>query len=281
MRLTGGAPWTSAGLELALDGTRPRTDWVERVAGVTARVRRALGVGRAGHTAHIRPKEKLVTHHWWKIIVALNILVAGVASAQGSPDTADTTADTTAVSADSTTTADSTAAPADASDGEVHLKDRQVHDSRPLSASILAYAPWWYGFGIGAIGAFEIPIVPDGFIPALNDQISLEPAFMFARVSYFSSLVGVDSDTALLYRPSLAGMWSFHISSKLRVFGAFSLGLTHVSRKYELAGTKVDTSDNYVYAELSGGVFFKLTDKLALRGEAGWQGLRGGLTILL
>jgi len=218
-----------------------------------------------------------VTHPWWKIIVALNMLVAGVASAQEAPAAEETSTEEATVAADADTSTDTS----DAGDGEVRLKDRSVHDSRPMSASILGYLPWWYGIGVGAIGAFEIPIVPDGFIPALNDHISIEPAFMIARVSYFSSLAGVDSDTAILYRPSIAGMWSFHISSKLRVFGAFSLGLTHVSRKYEISGTKYDPSYNYFYGELSGGVFFKLTDKLALRGEAGWQGVRGGLTILL
>jgi len=223
-----------------------------------------------------------VTHHWWKIIVALNLLVAGVASAQEAPAAEGTsTEEASTEEASVATDGDSTDAPTETGEGEVQLKDRSVHDSRPMSGSILGYLPWWYGIGIGAIGAFEIPIVPDGFIPALNDHISIEPAFMIARVSYFSSLAGVDSDTAILYRPSIAGMWSFHISSKLRVFGAFSLGLTHVSRKYEVAGTKYDPSYNYFYGELSGGVFFKLTDKLALRGEAGWQGVRGGLTILL
>ena len=56
------------------------------------------------------------------------------------------------------------------------IKDRSVHESRPMGVSAMAYIPWWYGIGIGINTRFEIPIVKDGFISSINDQISLEPS---------------------------------------------------------------------------------------------------------
>ena len=57
------------------------------------------------------------------------------------------------------------------------LFDTALGKKRPMMASVfvgLPYGEFYYGFGVGFAGRFYIPIVPDGFIPQINDEFGLE-----------------------------------------------------------------------------------------------------------
>jgi len=157
------------------------------------------------------------------------------------------------------------------------LKDASPKQ-RPLGISVMAWVPWWYGFGIGAKGGVEIPLAHDGFLPSVNDSFSLEPSLSIAHVDYGLFATSVSTIHIL---PALAGIWSFHFSERLRLYGAVALGYGIVTYDGESSSYYEDYGFNYFYTELNGGIGFKVSDAIALRGEVGWHGLRGGLQIQL
>jgi hypothetical protein len=150
--------------------------------------------------------------------------------------------------------------------------------SRPLGISLMAWVPWWYGFGIGGKAGVELPIAPNGFISSINDSVSLEPSFSVAYVDYgiLSSSVGT-----IHLVPALAGIWSFHLSQDFRVYGAIALGYSIVSHTGGTNGYYDNFGFNYFYAEFNAGIGYALSSAFALRAELGWHGLRGGIQILL
>jgi hypothetical protein len=157
------------------------------------------------------------------------------------------------------------------------IRDASEH-RRPFTLSVLAYVPWWYGVGIGARVGFEIPIVHDGFIPSLNDSISLEPSFAFAY-STWNTFSYYDDLHALRYTPALAALWSFYFSPKFRVYGSVNLGYTIVSYTGDQGGYDFSNED-YFYYEICAGLFYDFSQHLSVRAEVGWQALRGGLAVL-
>jgi hypothetical protein len=75
--------------------------------------------------------------------------------------------------------------------------------------------------------------------------------------------------------PAVAGLWSFHLSDEFRVYGSVLLGFGIFT-----GDIYNDDDINYFYFELAVGVFYKLVDAIALRGEVGWRAARGGIAIL-
>jgi hypothetical protein len=163
---------------------------------------------------------------------------------------------------------------------EGSIKDISVH-RRPMALSMMAFVPWWYGIGIGPSLAFEIPIVHDGFIPRVNDQFSIEPSFSFAYTTWRDSYDYYNDDFALMFRPAVAALWSFHFSSKLRAYAEVNIGYTRVNHKYDVSGTGFDVGYNYFYGELNVGMFYNFSQRLSLRAEMGFMGLRTGLALLI
>jgi hypothetical protein len=158
--------------------------------------------------------------------------------------------------------------------GDIH--DLSAHE-RPKTASGLLYVPWFRGIGIGLKLGVEIPIVPEGFIPRLNDSISIEPAFSIAYTNYYAY-----SDVSTTnYVAAVGGLWSFWLKSDLRVYGAVNLGVNIYSYHWDHGNNGHADNNVEPYVELAGGVFYKLNERVALRGEVGWYGPRGGVSIYL
>jgi hypothetical protein len=160
------------------------------------------------------------------------------------------------------------------------ITDRSTHDSRPMGISAMIYAPWYYGFGIGVTGRFEIPIVNDGFIPQINDQISIEPSL---ALGYRARNYGWAGERLRFFDivPAVYGMWSFHITSKFRPYAAIGLG-------YDI-GIWLDDEDDYpgrdvtahfFYWDTAVGLFYKFSESGAFRAEIGNQGPKVGLSVL-
>lgn len=153
------------------------------------------------------------------------------------------------------------------------IKDTSDH-RRPMTLSLMAYIPWWYGIGIGFSTAFEIPIMHNGFLPNVNDSFSIEPSFGFAYVDYYS---GWDDDYALLFRPAVAALWSFYLKENLRVYGIVNFGYTRVNRYWNDRVGDVSRGYNDFYGEAGAGVVWNFAERWAVRGEVAFHGIRGGI----
>jgi len=154
------------------------------------------------------------------------------------------------------------------------LHDTTEHE-RPMTASAMLYVPWIYGIGIGGKFGFEIPVAKNGFIPKLNDSVSIEPSLSMAYTSWY----GLDSSHGALFLPAVSGLWNFHLKPDLRVYGAVNVGVNIYSIKWDgLYNDNGRHSYFRPYVELAGGVFWKFNDRMALRGELGWYGPRGGIS---
>ena len=163
-----------------------------------------------------------------------------------------------------TTTPKSGAAPA-ASTGSLpaDVQPDSIRDSRaktrPSELSVMAYLPWYYGFGIGATARYSIPIVQNGFISTLNNSVSLEPGIGIEFSSYAGS-------SYTLVTPYVVGTWNFYFSDALRAYGGIGVGW-HIG-SYGGLGAYIDG--------VVGG-YYKLGSGLTLRGEVGYGGPKIGL----
>jgi hypothetical protein len=165
------------------------------------------------------------------------------------------------------------------------IKDNAGHH-RPMTGSLMLATPWRYGFGVGFTGAFEIPIVHNGFISAINNSVSIEPFLTIGWSSYNHAynLYNEDDFHAWTYTPGVAGLWSFYFSPKLRVYGAVRLGVTIISPSYDGPNNnnvKFDNDTDFFF-EVAPGVVYSLNERIALRADVGWwSGIKGGIAILL
>ncbi len=163
-------------------------------------------------------------------------------------------------------------------DGDGSIRDRSEHASRPLGVSGMLYIPWYHGIGIGLNARVEIPIVKDGFISSINDQVSLEPSLglAYSSSSYAFGLL----DERLKYlniTPAIYGMWSFHITPKFRPYGAIGLGYNiGMWLNDDIVGLS-GKNNNFFYWDLAVGCFYNISERFSLRGELGAQGPKFGL----
>jgi hypothetical protein len=159
------------------------------------------------------------------------------------------------------------------------IKDTSEH-RRPMALSAMAFVPWWYGIGIGASLAFEIPIVHNGFIPGINDSFSIEPSFSFAWTTWRGTRRYFDDDHGLLFRPAVAALWSFYFKPNLRAYAELNIGYARVNRSYESASRTYTYGYNYFYGELNVGMFYNVHKNIALRAEVGFYGMRAGAAFM-
>jgi hypothetical protein len=155
------------------------------------------------------------------------------------------------------------------------IKDPGPHE-RPMTLSALAEIPWWHGIGIGIGARFEIPLLKNGPIKSLNNQISIEPAFTVGYYRAYGSYLVTDDHLGVVYfAPMVYGLWSFHFNERFRAYGGFgmgaSIGVPQTSSKY------VDVGDEtYFRFDPVVGLFYKLGNTVALRAELGGYGPKFG-----
>ena len=142
----------------------------------------------------------------------------------------------------------------------------------------MAYVPWWYGIGVGAMVRYEIPIVKNGFIPAINDQFSLEPALGLGWQRGYDSYCHRVGDCGAygergIITPAIYGVWSFHITSKFRPYAAIGMGVD----------IGIDSDDDWYYHNTSNfcfdtavGMFYRFSAPVGLRAEIGSGGPKVG-----
>lgn len=146
------------------------------------------------------------------------------------------------------------------------LKDDSPQD-RPMMVSFFTGFLWdhfiSYGFPLVLGGRFYFPIVPNGFIPSLNDEFGIEGGldllFLFGNSTYAGFGIPVEA------------LWAFHFSPSFNAYA--KLGFEF--------GTVFNSSRSYGgfwwdFRSLV-GIRFRLTDLLYLRAEAGYPLIMGGL----
>jgi hypothetical protein len=177
------------------------------------------------------------------------------------------------------------ASAASAQDGGGSIKDRSAH-TRPMSISAMLYlSPWYNGLATGVVGRFEIPIVPDGFIPAINDQFSLEPSLGLGYRSWDRgwNYNGRNDDLTFFdITPALYATWSFHINPKFRPYAAIGLGYTiGIWMNDDDYDDDVDVDASDFYVDTTVGLFWNFSEYVWLRAELGWGGPKVGLAFAL
>lgn len=158
------------------------------------------------------------------------------------------------------------------------IKDRGRH-TRPMDLSILGYLPWYLGLGVGVNVRFEIPIVPDGFIPAINDQFSIEPSFSVG----FRARKYRREDDRLRYldiTPAVYGVWSFHITPKFRPYGALGIGYDVGIWLNEDDFDGRDPTPGFFYWNTAVGLFYNFSPRASFRAEVGPQGPMAGFALI-
>lgn len=159
------------------------------------------------------------------------------------------------------------------------IRDTSSHH-RPMALAVMAYVPWIYGIGIGLSTAFEIPVVHDGFIRSINDAFSIEPSFGFAYLDYYDDADADAGDYALLFRPAVAGKWSFYLQERLRVYALLNFGYSRVNHYWDAAAVSYKDGYNHFYGEPGAGVEWMFSAHGALRAEIAPHGLRSGVSVL-
>ena len=169
------------------------------------------------------------------------------------------------------------AAPQSGSSRPGAIRDTSAH-TRPMGISGMLYLPWYYGIGIGLNARFEIPVVHDGFIPAINDQFSIEPSL---SLGYRSRKYGWADDRLTFFdiTPAVYGTWSFHITPKFRPYAALGLGYD-IGIWLNDSDYARDVTAGFFYWDTAVGLFYSFSPHVAFRGELGAQGPKAGLSVL-
>jgi hypothetical protein len=156
---------------------------------------------------------------------------------------------------------------AHAQEGEAgSLRDASFH-ARPQMVSIFTGFQLNrfvnYGFPLTIGGRYYFPIVPNGFIPSLNDEFGIEGGldllFLFGHKTFFGFGVPVDA------------MWDFHFSPKFDAYGKLGFLFGNMfGSGYRYGGFWFDFRPAV-------GMRFKINDVLYFRAEAGYPVIMAGL----
>jgi hypothetical protein len=146
------------------------------------------------------------------------------------------------------------------------LRDESPQD-RPQMVSVftgfLVDSFLSYGFPLVVGGRYYFPIVPNGFIPSLNDEFGLEGGldllFLFGNDTFFGFGIPVDA------------LWDFHFTPSFDAYFkvGFEIGTLFSSRN-SVGGFWWDFRPSV-------GMRLRLNDALYFRVEAGYPSIMAGL----
>ncbi len=150
------------------------------------------------------------------------------------------------------------------------INDRSPQHRRQM-ISVFVGIPWQYfgyGFPFSVGGRYYIPIVHDGFIPALNDSFGIEfGADFFGTVGPYYGFGGFIS-------LPVEAMWQFHLTRDFSAYGKLGFALqVHFGQNYFGNNAAYLTGD--LIADV--GIIYKVSDVMSLRAELGYNGAKIGL----
>jgi hypothetical protein len=147
-------------------------------------------------------------------------------------------------------------------------RDQQLSVFLGLPSSI-----WYYGFGLGVGARYYIPILHDGFIPAVNDEFGIEFGADFTGAfgyGYFLPIVDIPVEV----------MWNFHFTQNFSAYAKVGIAfeLQFYGSNYYLGRNNLYFTVNPVTAV---GLFYKFSNTLSLRAEVGYPWIKVGLAFAL
>lgn len=146
--------------------------------------------------------------------------------------------------------------------------------TRSMQLSFFAGIPWGSYFYCGAYGGcgfplelgarFNIPVVPNGFVPMLNDSFDIEFGADFDL--YFGGLVGFG------IIPVVSARYTFYLLPNLWVYPKLEFGVGIIG----YPGYAVFPRFHWNFLA---GVGYNITQKISLRAEVGYYALKVGIGI--
>jgi len=160
-------------------------------------------------------------------------------------------------------------------EGPGSLKDPGPH-TRPMMISLFTGIPWGYyssyGFPFSIGGRFLLPIVPDGFIPSVNDEFALEFGLDFNFVFISNDYGYWDESTIFGVMFPIEAMYDFHFTPMFDAYVKAGLQFGADFSDYLHDGFWV-TAISVV------GMRLWFSDSLAFRAEAGWPWIKAGIAL--
>ena len=120
-------------------------------------------------------------------------------------------------------------------------------------------------FGIGISGIFGYPILPEGFLPSVNESFHIE-AGLITNIAFIDSEFISDG---VYISPVVGARWDFHFLESLTAYAALRTGVA--------IGASVFGSDLYLDASVGG--FWRFTKPIALRFEVGGGVVGAGASV--
>lgn len=149
------------------------------------------------------------------------------------------------------------------------IKDASPKD-RPQMISVFAGFQFGhfagYGFPMMVGGRYYIPIVPNGFIPSINDEFGLE----FGLDFYLTFLSNSQPDSVLFgFGVPAEAMWDFHFSERFDAYA--KLGF--------IVGSAFQSGYGGFWWDFRShvGLRLKLNDAMYFRAEVGYPTIMAGL----
>lgn len=156
------------------------------------------------------------------------------------------------------------------------LLDRSAqHRSQMLSIFLglpYGYFGYYGGFPFGLSARYQIPILHDGFIPAVNDSFGIEFGLDFSGV--------VGGFVRNAFYPVLSipveVMWQFHFTQKFSAYAKVGIALefNFVSYCPSFGYCRSIVSPGFIG---NVGLIYKFTEKISFRAEAGYPWVKIGL----
>ncbi len=162
---------------------------------------------------------------------------------------------------------------------QMTIKDASDHTAdRPMKLDITGSLGFFGDFGVGVAGWVSMPIVPNGFIPPLNDSFYLEfgVATSYAWVDY-----AFNCDYNYFNLAPLGGVrWNFHLTDTWTVFAKAKIGVAYhfASADCGPAFSTVDFSGLHFATDTGVGAYWNFSPGMGMRFDLGSQGAAAGLS---
>jgi len=127
----------------------------------------------------------------------------------------------------------------------------------------------FYGFPLTLGGRFYIPLVPDGFIPSLNEEFGLEFGLDF-NITFLSSNYTYNDSTLFGFGVPVDVLWDFHITPTFDAYAKLGLVIAHGFSDRAYGGFWWTIREAV-------GLRLKITEGLYFRAEAGYPSIMAGL----
>jgi len=168
---------------------------------------------------------------------------------------------------------------ASAADSFSVLKDPSVHDTRPQTIDVAVILGFIFGsynhYGVGAWYGF--PILPDGFIPSLNDALYIEAGAAIER--YHWTFGNACKESWTRFTPMGGGRYQMYLTQDWTAFATAKIGFGFGFNDSIdcLGSTAGSASNSQLVGDVSLGAFWNFSRTWHARFEIGYFGITPGI----